>query len=348
MAILYGTLRGRVDRYKREDHVVDTPSAGPGPRRDRPAVADRRERAVRRPVRRRLLGGRPARRTPDPGGLDTLATGFTPQPPDSRHALDYVKAPLFDLALGRVLPPSGAASADDLQDLLSLYLDQCKAAGGEIFAFGAKFAQNLHKTDRRRVRQHRRAARHPRHPHESGQPRRPRGRQRRLPRRRAHPRFADRHVGLFLAFQTQRVPTDATGFPAPDARPLSAVIGNPGPTSGPPSPAIYIAHALINPTGADPGQEVVVLANLATTPRTLGGWTLTDRNGRTTAIDVTIPAGAAMPIATRRHAGAAGQRRRQPRPPRRQRHDDRLRRVQQHRGAARESVRPIPPLRSAC
>ncbi len=39
-----------------------------------------------------------------------------------------------------------------------------------------------------------------------------------------------------------------------------------------------------------------MLANLATTPRTLGGWTLTDRNGRATAVDVTIPAGAAMPI----------------------------------------------------
>src|SRR6188768_3867769 len=48
--------------------------------------------------------------------------------------------------------------------------------------------------------------------------------------------------------------------------------------------------------GADPGQEVVVLTNLATTPRILGGWTLTDRNGRATAVDVTIPAGAAIQI----------------------------------------------------
>ena len=52
---------------------------------------------------------------------------------------------MFDFALGRVLPPSGTASADDLQDLLSLYLQQCKTAGGEIFAYGAKFTENQHK-----------------------------------------------------------------------------------------------------------------------------------------------------------------------------------------------------------
>jgi uncharacterized protein YukJ len=78
-------------------------------------------------------------------GLDALTSGFTDQPGDSRHALDYTKAPLFDLPLGRVLPPSGSASADDLQDLLSLYLTQWASAGGEIVAFGAKFDRNLHK-----------------------------------------------------------------------------------------------------------------------------------------------------------------------------------------------------------
>ena len=95
--------------------------------------------------------------------------GFTALAANAGQALDFVKAPLFDVALGRVLPPTGAASADDLQDLLSLFLEQCKAAGGEIFAFGAKFEQNLHKPIDTRVRQHRRPARHPRHPHEPGE-----------------------------------------------------------------------------------------------------------------------------------------------------------------------------------
>ena len=145
MAILYGTLRGRVDRYKREDQA-STPHL-------QVRVLDQTGQPWRIAVNVQSedksdvvfwvvdpLAGHPIL-----DGLDALATGFTAQPPDSRHALDFVKAPLFDLALGRALPPSGAASADDLQDLLSLYLDQCKAAGGEMFAFGAKFDQNLHK-----------------------------------------------------------------------------------------------------------------------------------------------------------------------------------------------------------
>jgi hypothetical protein len=40
-----------------------------------------------------------------------------------------------------------------------------------------------------------------------------------------------------------------------------------------------------------------VLASLAPTPRTLSGWRLTDRNGRTTAVNVTIRAGTTAPIA---------------------------------------------------
>jgi uncharacterized protein YukJ len=296
MAILYGTLRGRVDRYKREDHV-STPHL-------HVRVIDQAGQPWRIAVNVQSEDKSdvvfwvidPLAAHPILDGLDALGTGFTPQPPDSRHALDFTKAPLFDLALGRVLPPSGAASADDLQDLLSLYLDQCKAAGGEIFAFGAKFTQNLHKdidaefgnTDGLHGVHdiHMNQGNHGDHEADNGA---------------FHDgglilSFAGRHVGVFLAFQTQRVPTGATGFPAPDARPLSAVIGNPGPTAGATESAIYIAHALINPTGADPGQEVVVLANLATTPRTLAGWTLTDRNGRATAVDVTIPVGAAVPI----------------------------------------------------
>ena len=39
------------------------------------------------------------------------------------------------------MPSTGSAG----QDLLTLYLDQCKSAGGELCAFGAKFDRNLHK-----------------------------------------------------------------------------------------------------------------------------------------------------------------------------------------------------------
>lgn len=296
MAILYGALRGRVDRYKREDHV-STPHLNV-------RVLDQTGQPWRIAVNVQSEDKSdvvywvidPLAAHPILDGLDALTTGFTRQPPDSRHALDFTKAPLFDLELGRVLPPSGAASADDLQDLLSLYLDQCKAADGEIFSFGAKFTQNQHRdidaefgnTDGLHGIHdvHMNQGNHGDHEADNGA---------------FHDgglilSFAGRHVGVFLAFQTQRVPTGATGFPARNARPLSAIIGHPGSAAGATESAIYIAHALINPAGADPGQEVVVLANLATAPRTLDGWRLTDRNGRTTAVNVTISAGAAILI----------------------------------------------------
>jgi uncharacterized protein YukJ len=120
-----------------------------------------------------------------------------------------VKAPLFDFALGRTLPPSGSANADDLQDLLTLYLDQCKSAGGELCAFGAKFDRNLHKpidaefgnTDGLHGVHgiHMNQGNVGAHAHDNGP---------------FHDgglllSFPDRIMGLFLAFQTQRVPTDA-------------------------------------------------------------------------------------------------------------------------------------------
>jgi uncharacterized protein YukJ len=296
MAMRYGALRGRVDRCKREDHA-STPhlqvrildQTGQPWRIAANVESDDDSDLVYWVVD-------PLTAHPVLDGLDALPTGFTPQPPDSRHALDYLKAPLFDLALGRVLPPTGAANADDLQDLLSLYLNQCKSAGGELFAFGAKFTQNQHKpidtefgnTDGLHgvhdihMNQGNRGA----HEADNGA---------------FHDgglilRFAGRHVGIFLAFQTQRVPTDTTGFPAADSRPLSAVIGHPEATTGATDSDVYIAHALINPAGSDPGHEIVVLANLATQPRTLTKWRLSDGNGHITTVDITIPAGATTPI----------------------------------------------------
>ena len=295
MAIRYGVLRGRVDRFKREDggstphlnvRILDETGQ---PWRIAVNVQSEDKSDVVYWVVDPLVGH------PILDGLDALTSGFTDQPGDSRHALDYTKAPLMDLALGRVLPPSGSASADDLQDLLSLYLTQCKAAGGEIFAFGAKFDKNLHKpidaefgnTDGLHGIHdiHMNQGNLGAHAGDNGA---------------FHDgglilAFSGRHVGVFLAFQTQRVPTDPTGAPVADARPLSAVIGQPTQTST--DADVYIAHALINPAGVDPGHEVVVLANLATTPATLSGWILTDRNDRATTIDVTIPAGGTTPVA---------------------------------------------------
>jgi uncharacterized protein YukJ len=296
MAILYGVLRGHPDRYKRED-TASTPHLQirvleDGGQPWRIAVNVKSD-----------TGSNVAFWVVDPladepllASLPGLAPGFSTVSANADHAVDFVKAPLFDWTLGRTLPPSGNASADDLQDLLSLYLDQCKNAGGEIYAFGAKFEQNLHKPIDIEFGNldglhgihdiHMNQGNVGAHAGDNGT---------------FHDgglilAFPDRHVGLFLGFQTQRIPTDEAGNAAPGSTALSEILG------GMPPPAtatstVYIAHALINPSGADPGLEVVVLASLATSAQTLTHWRLLDKNARVTPIDATIGPGQAVSVA---------------------------------------------------
>ena len=61
-----------------------------------------------------------------------------------------------------------------------------------------------------------------------------------------------------------------------------------------PSPlraTVYIERALINPSGADQGHEIVVLSSLSTKAQTLTNWRLIDKNGRITPLNVTIGPG---------------------------------------------------------
>ena len=295
MAIQYGVLRGKPDRYKREDDG-STPHL-------QIRVLEKSGQPWRIAVNVQSdTGSHVAFWVVDPlvghpllTSLPDLASGFTNVARNADHALDYVKAPLFDWKLGRLLPPSGSASSDDLQDLLSLYIDQCKNAGGEIYAFGAKFDRNLHKpidiefgnTDGLHGIHdiHLNQGNVGAHAGDNGV---------------FHDgglilAFPDRYLGLFLGFQTQRIPTDAAGNAAPSAIPISQVLSE-GPSQPITPSGVYIERALLNPSGADPGREVVVLASLATTAVTLAQWRLVDKNGRVTPLNVTIGGGQSVLI----------------------------------------------------
>lgn len=295
MAIMYGVLRGRPDRYKREDDT-STPHL-------QVRILDDSGQPWRIAVNVQSDTGSdvafwvvdPLSGHPLLASLPPRPSGFTSVAPNPGHALDYVKAPLFDWALGRLLPPSGHASSDDLQDLLSLYLDQCKNAGGEVYTFGAKFDRNLHKPIDLEFGNvdglhgihdiHLNQGNVGAHAGDNGV---------------FHDgglilAFPDRYLGLFLAFQTQRIPTDAAGSAAPGARPLSQIITG-VPTPVPTPQGVYIERALINPTGADPGREIVVLANLTTTAQKLTNWRLVDKNARTTPINTTLGPGQSVLI----------------------------------------------------
>jgi len=297
MAILYGVLRGRPDRFKREDNTssphlqIRVLEDSGQPWRIAVNVQSNTGSHVAFWVVDPLVGH------PVLASLPGRSQGFTPVAANTSQALDYVKAPLFDFALGRALPPTGAASADDLQDLLVLFLEQCKTAGGEILAFGAKFEQNLHKpidiefgnTDGLHGMHdiHMNQGNVGQHAGDNGV---------------FHDGglilvFPDRLMGLFLAFQSQRVSTDAAGNAVPGSLTIEQIlIGTPGPPP-PMVSTIYIERALVNPSGADPGLETVVLGNLATTPQTLNNWRLVDKNGHATSIDATVPAGGSLILA---------------------------------------------------
>jgi len=296
MAIQYGVLRARPDRFKREDNA-STPHL-------QIRALDMSGQPWRIAVNVQSDSGSevafwvvdPLAGHPLLTSLPATASGYSVVARNADHALDYVKAPLFTWTDGRSLPPSGSASSDDLQDLLSLYLNQCKAAGGEIYAFGAKFDRNLHmpidaefgNTDGLHGVHdiHMNQGNVGQHSGDNGV---------------FHDgglilKFPDRYLGLFLGFQTQRIPTDAAGNAAAGATPISQLLAG-APRPPPPQPpevatsAIYIERALINPSGPDAGREVVVLANLATSAQTLTNWRLVDKNARVTAIDATIESG---------------------------------------------------------
>ena len=296
MGLEYGVLRARPDRAKREDggttpHLqIRAVDATGQPWRVAVNVQSDDGSEVVFWVIDPLVGH------PILGTLATTPSGFTATAHNSSASLDYVKAPLFDFTLGRALPPSGSANADDLQDLLTLYLDQCKAAGGELYAFGAKFDRNLHKpidaefgnTDGLHGMHdiHLNQGNVGAHADDNGP---------------FHDgglllSFPDRIMGLFLAFQTQRVPTDAAGAAATGAQPLSRIISGPHPPTMV-TAAVYLERALINPAGSDPGREAVVLGNCATTTQSVHGWQLIDRNGHVTKLDAEIPAGASAIVA---------------------------------------------------
>jgi uncharacterized protein YukJ len=299
MGLDYGVLRARPDRTKRED-------AGNTPHLQIRALDDSGQ-PWRVAVNVESNDGSevifwivdPVVGHPILDSLAALPSGFSTTAATSAASLDFVKAPLFKFPRGRVLPPTGSANADDLQDLLVLYLNQCKAAGGELYAFGAKFDRNLHKPiDTEFGNTDGLHGIHDIHLNQGNVG--------------AHAEdngvfhdgglllaFPDRVLGLFLAFQTQRIPTDATGAAAPGAQPLSQIVtpgGGPGTGQHPTTASVYLERALINPTGPDPGHEAVVIGNLATEEVSLHGWRLIDRNGNATKLDAQIAAGASEVI----------------------------------------------------
>ncbi len=289
MALHYGILRGQVDIFKREDDL-STPHL-------QIRVVDGHNQAWRVAVnvlsgdQSRVVFHRadPLQNHPILAALPQVAAGYTLLSPAVRSAssaLDYFRAPLFDWPTGVAVPPTGPGSTDDLQDILVGYLKQLRDQKGELFVFGAKFPEPGQPPNPRPIDHEFHTAQgvHDIHMNQ-GNPK---------PGSFAQDngvfqdgglvlRFGSRHVGLFLRFETQWLPTDnATGHRLPEARLIPAG-GSPDPDGddGPTPvthPMVYIERALVNPKGEDPGKEVVVIGNTTTESVDLTGWSITDKN----------------------------------------------------------------------
>jgi len=310
MALQYGVLRGRVDIFKREDDL-SSPHL-------QIRVVDGHHQAWRVAVnvlsgdQSRVIFHRvdPLQSHPITAGLSQVADGFTRLPAGARSpatALDYFRAPLFDWPTGVAVPSTGPGASDDLQDVLTTYLRQLHDQNGELFTFGAKFPEPGQPPNPRPIDNELRTIQgvHDIHMNQGN------------PNPGAFAKdngvfqdgglilaFPSRHVGLFLRFQTEWLPTDnMTGHRLPSAQPIPA--GGAGPGGVPPGgggqvsdPPVYIERALVNPAGADPGKEVVVIGNATTASVDLTGWSIVDKNNNVEALGgVVLPPGESRTVA---------------------------------------------------
>jgi uncharacterized protein YukJ len=313
VAVIYGVLRARLDRWMREDPA---PGSSKSPHLH-VRVLDAQGKPWRIPVN--VRSGDPAKslvifHRADPllghpilDHLAALPSGLTDlntAPRSASNALDYSRAPLFDITTGIALPPTGPGEDDDLQDVVSRQLNDLKASGGELFAFGSHFhdpaprpgidtrfgtADGMHD-----IHMNQGNAPHE-HDEDNGI----------FNDGGLILRFPDHVTGLFFRFKTQFLPTDANGdripgvskeIPPPATPGETPVLPPPG-EPHPAFPAVYIERALVNPPGDDPAKEIVVIGNTTLAPVDLTGWRIVDKNDAAEAIaGVLLPAGGSVLI----------------------------------------------------
>jgi uncharacterized protein YukJ len=311
VAVIYGVLRGKLDRWKRED-----PPAGSSKSPHlQIRLIDAQGKPWRIPVN--VRSGDPAKslvifHRADPllghpilDHLSVLPSGLTDLNTKQRsasNALDYARAPLFDWPAGIALPPTGPGDDDDLQDVVSRQLGVLKASGGELYAFGSHFhdaapkpgidAEFGTRDGMHDIHMNQGNALHE-HDEDNGV----------FNDGGLVLRFPDHVTGLFFRFKTQFLPTDSNGDRIPGVSkeippvatpiqpPWIPVPDEPHPTF----PSVYVERALVNPAGDDPRKEVVVIGNTTTGLVDLSGWRIVDKNDAGDILaGVRVPAGASV------------------------------------------------------
>ena len=235
--------------------------------------------------------------------LPALQTGLTPLPQRRPgKTLDFVREPLFDRFTMRHLPLGVVGPNNDVQDHVELHVQQAmNQADAEIFVFGSFWEGQQFPPDKVLGTQdgvhdiHMNQGNDPGHKKDDGI-------------------WQDggvillfpstgRFVGIFLAFNSQVWFTDnQNGHRLPGFAEGPLVQGTapqPGPAPVPPTVnvRVKIVAALLNPEGADQGQETVTLFNAHDAPVNLKGWQILDRqNGREVLGNIKLPRNEARTI----------------------------------------------------
>ena len=103
----------------------------------------------------------------------------------------------------------------------------------------------------------------------------------------------ERWVAVFLAFQSQAWHTDdRTGHTISGPLPIPTPPPTPVPQPEDHDGQVRIVAALVNPEGDDVGKEAVTLLNAPPVAIDFDGWSLLDRNARSTALEGQLASGA--------------------------------------------------------
>jgi uncharacterized protein YukJ len=220
--------------------------------------------------------------------LAEIPEGFTAEGAEPWF-LDYLREPMLDLTTMRALPPTVTGPNNDLQDFVLQSVQRAQRDGRAVFAFGSRFpGGNPRPAD---IKFRTNGGVHDIHMNQ-GNPR--------------NSNFAGDNgirqdgglilqtgptsfAGVFLAFQTQLIPTDNQGMPLPGARPIRAadVGGNVASQAA----DLSIVAACVNPMGPDMGLETVILLNTSASPANLSGLAIEDKQGKREPLTGTLAGG---------------------------------------------------------
>jgi uncharacterized protein YukJ len=221
--------------------------------------------------------------------LSQLPQGFTARGAAGTAFLDYVREPMFDITAMRTLPPTVSGPDNDLQDFITHKVEIAKLDKRMLFAFGARFPGGSPRPADKQF--HTNGGVHDIHMNQ-GNP--------------AGGQFAgdnaihqdggllvetglNSFTGIFLAFQTQLLPTDDRGMPLPDAKPIKP--GDSDGNSASQAADLSIVGACVNPMGDDVGLETVILLNTNSDAADLSGFAIEDRNGKREVLQGTLAGG---------------------------------------------------------